>query len=110
MASCPDSEVRTPCAQIRFLVVLIASKNVKANTVPELLSELRAAPGKYTYGGSIGSPSHILGAWLNRIQNLSVNHIPYRGGAQAVGDVTGGHLHLFYGGVSAAPGGVHARP
>jgi tripartite-type tricarboxylate transporter receptor subunit TctC len=49
-------------------VVLIASKNVKANTVPELLSELKAAPGKYTYGGSLGGPSHILGAWLNRIR------------------------------------------
>jgi len=77
-------------------VVLIASKNVKANTVPELLGELRAGPGKYTYGGSLGSPSHILGAWLNRIQNLSVTHIPYRGGAQAVGDVTGGHIDLFF--------------
>jgi tripartite-type tricarboxylate transporter receptor subunit TctC len=89
-------------------VVLIASKNVKANTVPELLSELRAAPGKYTYGGSLGSPSHILGAWLNRIQNLSVTHIPYRGGAQAVGDVTGGHIDLFYGGVSVAKGAIDA--
>jgi tripartite-type tricarboxylate transporter receptor subunit TctC len=89
-------------------VVLIASKNVKANSVPELLSELKGAPGKYTYGGSLGSPSHILGAWLNRIQNLSVTHIPYRGGAQAVGDVTGGHIDLFYGGVSAAKGAIDA--
>jgi tripartite-type tricarboxylate transporter receptor subunit TctC len=89
-------------------VVLIASKNVKANTVPELLSELKGAPGKYTYGGSLGSPSHILGAWLNRIQNLSVTHIPYRGGAQAVGDVTGGHIDLFYGGVSVAKGAIDA--
>ena len=89
-------------------VVLIASKNVKANTVPKLLSELKGAPGKYTYGGSIGSPSHILGAWLNRIQDLSVTHIPYRGGAQAVGDVTGGHIDLFYGGVSAAKGAIDA--
>ena len=89
-------------------VVLIASKNVKANSVPELLNELKGAPGKYTYGGSLGSPSHILGAWLNRIQNLSVTHIPYRGGAQAVGDVTGGHIDLFYGGVSAAKGAIDA--
>ena len=89
-------------------VVLIASKNVKANSVPELLSELKGAPGKYTYGGSLGSPSHILGAWLNRIQGLNVTHIPYRGGAQAVGDVTGGHIDLFYGGVSAAKGAIDA--
>jgi tripartite-type tricarboxylate transporter receptor subunit TctC len=89
-------------------VVLIASKNVKANSVPELIEELAAAPGKYTYGGSVGSPSHIMGAWLNRIRGLNVAHIPYRGGAQAVGDVSGGHIDLFYGGVSAAKGAIDA--
>jgi tripartite-type tricarboxylate transporter receptor subunit TctC len=89
-------------------VVLIASKNVKANSIAELLSELRSAPGKYTYGGSVGSPSHILGAWLNRIGGLDVTHIPYRGGAQAVGDVSGGHIDLFFGGVSAAKGAIDA--
>src|SRR5919197_698548 len=36
-------------------VVLIAAKNVKATSVPELIEELSAAPGKYTYGGSVGS-------------------------------------------------------
>jgi len=89
-------------------VVLIASKNVKANSVPELIEELSAAPGKYTYGGSVGSPSHLIGAWLNRIRGLNVAHIPYRGGAQAVGDVSGGHIDLFYGGVSAAKGAIDA--
>src|SRR5215475_4876339 len=89
-------------------VVLIASKTVKASSVPELIEELAAAPGKYTYGGSVGSPSHIMGAWLNRIRGLSVAHIPYRGGAQAVGDVSGGHIDLFFGGVSAAKGAIDA--
>jgi tripartite-type tricarboxylate transporter receptor subunit TctC len=89
-------------------VVLIASKNVKANSISGLIEELRSAPGKYTYGGSIGSPSHIMGAWLNRIRGLNVTHIPYRGGAQAVGDVSGGHIDLFFGGVSAAKGAIDA--
>src|SRR5262245_14368655 len=89
-------------------VVLITSKNVKANSVPELIEELAAAPGKYTYGGSVGSPSHIMGAWLNRIRGLNVTHVPYRGGAQAVGDVSGGHIDLFFGGVSAAKGAIDA--
>jgi tripartite-type tricarboxylate transporter receptor subunit TctC len=87
-------------------VVLIASKKVRANTLPDLLDELRQAPGKYTYGGGPGSPSHIMGAWLNKIRNLDVPHIPYRGGAQAVGDVSGGHIDMFYGGVSAVKGAV----
>jgi len=39
---------------------------------------------------------------------IGVTHIPYRGGAQAVGDLTGGHIDLFYGGVSAAKGAIDA--
>src|SRR6266545_1257730 len=58
-------------------VVLIASKTMRANTLPDLIEEVRQAPGKYTYGGAPGSPSHIMGAWLNKIRNLSVPHIPY---------------------------------
>src|SRR5262245_21465077 len=89
-------------------VLLIASKNVRATPLSDLLDELRQAPGKYTYGGSLGSPSHIMGAWLNRIRNLNVTHIPYRGGAQAVGDVSGGHIDMFYAGVSVAKGAIDA--
>jgi tripartite-type tricarboxylate transporter receptor subunit TctC len=82
--------------------VLMVSKNVKANTLQEFIAEVRANPGKYTYGGSIGSPPHVMGAWMNKVRNLTVTHIPYRGGAQGVNDVVGGHLDMFYGGVAVA--------
>jgi tripartite-type tricarboxylate transporter receptor subunit TctC len=81
-------------------VVLMVSKNFKANTLQEFIAEVRANPGKYTYGGSVGSPPHIMGAWMNKIRALDVTHIPYRGGAQGVNDVVGGHLDMFYGGVA----------
>ena len=87
-------------------VVLIASRTMRASTLPELIEEVRQAPGKYTYGGGPGSPSHIMGAWLNKIMNLNVPHIPYRGGAQGISDVSGGHIDMFYGGVSAVKGAV----
>jgi tripartite-type tricarboxylate transporter receptor subunit TctC len=87
-------------------VVLIASKNILADTLKALIAELRQSPGKYTYGGSIGSPSHIMGAWLNRLYGLDTTHIPYRGGAQSVADVMGGHIDMFYAGVAAAKAAI----
>src|SRR4051812_22615004 len=42
--------------------MMIVSKNVQANTLGELIEDARRAPGKYTYGGGPGSPSHIMGA------------------------------------------------
>jgi tripartite-type tricarboxylate transporter receptor subunit TctC len=83
-------------------VVLIVSKNVKADNLKDFIAEVRANPDKYTYGGSVGSPPHIMGAWMNKIRGLKVTHIPYRGGAQGITDVVGGHLDMFYGGVAVA--------
>ena len=87
-------------------LVLIVSKNVRANNLQEFIAEMSAAPGKYTYGGGIGSPPHILGAWFNRVNNLNVTHIPYRGGGQAVADVVAGHIDMFYSGLAAAKGAI----
>ncbi len=89
-------------------LVLITSKNVRANTVPEFIAEMRAAPGKYTYGGGIGAPPHVMGAWFNRVNNLNVTHVPYRGGGQAVADVVGGHIDMFYAGLAAAKGAINS--
>jgi tripartite-type tricarboxylate transporter receptor subunit TctC len=87
-------------------LALIVSKTMRANTLAEFIAELRAAPGKYNFGGGIGAPPHLMGAWFHHLNNLTVNHIPYRGGAQAVGDVIGGHIDMFYGGLAAAKAAI----
>jgi tripartite-type tricarboxylate transporter receptor subunit TctC len=87
-------------------LVLVVAKRVRANTLQELIAELAAAPGKYTYGGGIASPPHIIAAWFNRLNKLDVTHIPYRGGGQGVADVVGGHIDMFYGGVAAAKAAI----
>ena len=87
-------------------LVLVVAKRVRANTLQELIAELAAAPGKYTYGGGIASPPHIIGAWFNRLNKLDVTHVPYRGGGQGVADVVGGHIDMFYGGVAAAKAAI----
>jgi tripartite-type tricarboxylate transporter receptor subunit TctC len=87
-------------------LVLIASKNIRATTVQGLIAEVSAAPGKFTYGGGIASPPHVMGAWFNRLNKLNVVHVPYRGGGQAVADVVGGHIDMFYAGLAAAKGAI----
>ena len=82
-------------------VVLMVSNNIKASTLTDLIAEVRANPGKYTYGGGYGSPPHVMGAWMNKLRGLNVQHVPYRGGAQGINDVIGGHIDMFYGGVAA---------
>jgi tripartite-type tricarboxylate transporter receptor subunit TctC len=87
-------------------VVLMVSKNIKANTLQDFIAEMRANPGKHTFGGGNGSPPHVMGAWMNRLKGLELNHIPYRGGAQGINDVIGGHIDMFYGGVAAGKAAI----
>jgi tripartite-type tricarboxylate transporter receptor subunit TctC len=47
-----------------------------------------------------------MAAWFNRLNKLDVVHVPYRGGGQAVADVIGGHIDMFYAGLAAAKGAI----
>jgi len=87
-------------------VVLMVSKNVKADTLKDFIAEVQANPGKYTYGGGYGSPPHVMGAWMNKLRGLNVQHVPYRGGAQGINDVVAGHIDMFYGGVAAGKAAI----
>jgi tripartite-type tricarboxylate transporter receptor subunit TctC len=87
-------------------VVLTVSKNIKADNLQDFIAEVRASPGKYTFGGGHGSPPHIMGAWMNKVRNLDVRHVPYRGGAQAVNDMVGGHIDMFYGGIAVSKAAI----
>ena len=89
-------------------LVMIGAKRLQSTTLKDLLAEIGAVPGKFTYGGGLGSPSHISGAWMNRVAGLKMVHVPYRGGAQAVNDVIGEHIDIFYGGLAAAKGAIDA--
>jgi tripartite-type tricarboxylate transporter receptor subunit TctC len=89
-------------------VVLTVSKNVKADNLADFFTEVRANPGKFTFGGGHGSPPHIMGAWMNKIRGLDVRHVPYRGGAQAVNDMVGGHIDMFYGGIAVSKAAIES--
>src|ERR1043165_8311100 len=42
-------------------LVMIGAQRLQSNSLKDLLAEIRAAPGKFNYGGGLGSPSHISG-------------------------------------------------
>jgi tripartite-type tricarboxylate transporter receptor subunit TctC len=87
-------------------VTLMVSKNIQANNLKDFIAEVQANPGKFTYGGGNGSPPHVMGAWMNKLKGLVVTHVPYRGGAQGINDVIGGHIDMFYGGVAAGKAAI----
>ncbi|MGE4238932.1 Bug family tripartite tricarboxylate transporter substrate binding protein [Ramlibacter sp.] len=90
--------------------LLVVPANSPAKTVQELVSLVRASPGKMSYGSAgAGSANHLSGEIMKKAAGLNINHIPYKGGAPAQVDVMGGHVayifDAFITGVKLAQGG-----
>jgi tripartite-type tricarboxylate transporter receptor subunit TctC len=57
---------------------------------------VKAHPDKASYATpGVGTPQHFLGAQLGQLAGASMNHIPYKGGANALSDVLGGQVALL---------------
>jgi tripartite-type tricarboxylate transporter receptor subunit TctC len=80
--------------------ILIANNNLKAKNVTELISMLKANPGKMSYGSSgIGNSDHMAGELMLATTGTQAIHIPYKGGAPAATDLIGGQIDFYFAGM-----------
>lgn len=100
---------RTPedFAPISLLVVvpelLVAAPNFSPRTVAELVALAKAQPGKLAYASSgNGSAQHLAAELFKLRTGTDIQHIPYKGGGQAIIDIAAGHVPIFFGNMSAA--------
>lgn len=89
-------------------LLIVATNNFPASNPKELVSVLRANPGRYSYATSgVGTVQHLGFEMLKAKVHAFIVHIPYRGAAQIVPDVISGQVPL--GVVSAAAGLAQAK-
>lgn len=83
--------------------VLVVGNNVPAKNVKELVSLLKANPGKYSYGSAgAGSTFHMSAELFKAVAEAPVTHIPYRGGGPALLDTMSGQVALSFPVLAAA--------
>ena len=83
-------------------MVLVASPRMPGS-LRELIALAKAQPGKITYGsGGPGSISHIVGEAFAKAAGISLLHVPYKGNAPALADLSGGHVDLLFDGFLSA--------
>lgn len=76
---------------------LVAHPSVPAKTVKELVALARARPGKLSYSsGGVGTTMHLGAELLRSMANLSMVHVPYKGGGPAIVDLLGGHVEFAF--------------
>lgn len=81
------------CSMAVSPTVLVVGPSMPVKTLSEFLAAVRAKPGERTYAtpGS-GSGGHFASEQFNRLAGTRMNHIPYKGAAQAVTDLMGGQV------------------
>lgn len=80
---------------------LVASAQLGVKSVKEYVELCRSKPSAAAYGtAGAGTPQHMLGARLAKEADITLTHIPYRGGGPALQDVIGGTLPACIGSLS----------
>jgi tripartite-type tricarboxylate transporter receptor subunit TctC len=85
-----------PVAMVgRVPVVIAAGADTKLDTLAGLIAAARSAPRSITYATpGNGSTPHLAMGLFEKTVGVSLLHVPYKGGAQAITDVLGGHVQL----------------
>lgn len=84
-------------------LVLAVNPGVPARTPAELITLLKANPGKYSYGSpGVGSALHLAMEMFKKQAGLNVVHVPYKGAAGYVPDIVSGVLPMAIMSVTAA--------
>jgi tripartite-type tricarboxylate transporter receptor subunit TctC len=77
-------------------VVVAVHPGVQANTVQELIALARAAPGKINFATvGTGGFTRINFELLKSTSKVDIRYVPYKGGAQAITEVLGGHIEAI---------------
>lgn len=85
--------------------VMVVHPSVAANSVQELIALARAQPGKLRYGSSgVGSVINLVTELFKYQAKVDITHVPYKGIAPAIVDLTGGQIEMVISGMTnAAP-------
>ena len=87
----------------RSSTVLVVPANSPFNSVKDLVAHAKANPGKLNYASfSLGSTSHLVAEILQATTGTKMNHIPFKGSADASVAVMGGQVDFLFDGPTTA--------
>lgn len=84
----------TPISQIaRFQLGVVAGPSAGVQSLGEMIAKARANPGASSYGTpGLGTLPHFVGVLMEQSTGITLNHVPFQGGAPANTALLGGHI------------------
>jgi tripartite-type tricarboxylate transporter receptor subunit TctC len=77
-------------------LVLVASKDLPARSVKELVEYARAHPGVTFGSGGVGTSNHLAGEMFKKDTGTELLHVPYKGTPAAYTDLMSGRVQLMF--------------
>ena len=93
-------DLRTDFAPVTRVATLdnmiVAHPSLKVGNLLDLITLLKAHPGKFHYGsGGAGGDTHFSGALFNTMAGVNTVHVPYKGGGLAVNGLLANEVQLM---------------
>ena len=99
----PERDLDPVTLAVTSATVLSVNPLVPARSVKELVDLIKANPGKYSYSSAgVGTQAHLAGEQFRLSLGLDLVHVPFNGGAPAIGAVVGGHTPIGFGSPAAS--------
>jgi tripartite-type tricarboxylate transporter receptor subunit TctC len=84
-------------------LILVVNAQSGPKTLKEFVDQAKTAAKPPTYSSSgVGSSGHLFGENLGYLAGIKVEHVPYKGAAQGLTDLAGGHIMFSVQTVSSA--------
>lgn len=94
------------CARAPYLLVVHSS--LPMSTVAEFVAAAKARPGSISYASSgVGAGPHLTTSLFMSVAGIELDHVPYRGDADALIDLTAGRVPAAF--MSVAPTYPHVQ-
>ncbi|MBU8540344.1 Bug family tripartite tricarboxylate transporter substrate binding protein [Falsiroseomonas tokyonensis] len=79
----------------RIVLVVLVKRDLRVETLPQLIAWLRARPGQASYGSAgNGTTGHIAAEMFRIAAGVDIQHVPYRGNAAAMTDLAAGRIDM----------------
>ncbi|MFO1048974.1 MAG: tripartite tricarboxylate transporter substrate binding protein [Geminicoccaceae bacterium] len=92
----PAKDFRPVGLMVRFPLLLVVGADSESQDIAGLVARAKASPGAIDYASpGIGSPHHLAMERMMREAGLEFTHVPYKGAAPALVDLTGGHIEFM---------------
>jgi tripartite-type tricarboxylate transporter receptor subunit TctC len=90
-----DFEFLAIAAELKNVVVV--NPKVPATNMQELVRYAKDNPGKVNFGSAgVGTSQHMAGELFKQLAGIDINHVPYKGAAQAAPDLVSGVIQLMF--------------